>query len=50
LPLAIRSTTVDELGYGVAQAKVVDDEADLPKIFVEPGELRGGVGKGLFRV
>jgi N-acetylglutamate synthase-like GNAT family acetyltransferase len=35
---------------GVAQVKVVDAEGDLLKIFVEPDERRGGVGKALFRV
>jgi hypothetical protein len=34
----------------VAQVKVVDDEGDLLKKFVEPDELRGGAGKALFRV
>ena len=32
----------------VAQLKVVDDEADLLKLFVEPGALRSGTGKALF--
>ena len=32
---------------GVAQVKVVDDEADLLKLFVEPGALRSGTGKAL---
>ena len=32
---------------GVAQVKIVDDEADLLKLFVEPGALRGGVGTSL---
>ena len=33
---------------GVAQVKVVDDEADLLKLFVEPTNLRCGVGRTLF--
>jgi GNAT superfamily N-acetyltransferase len=33
---------------GVAQVKVVDDEADLLKLFVEPSALRSGTGKALF--
>ncbi|HTG02492.1 MAG TPA: GNAT family N-acetyltransferase [Bradyrhizobium sp.] len=32
---------------GVAQLKVVDDEADLLKLFVEPSVLRSGAGKAL---
>jgi hypothetical protein len=32
---------------GVAQVKVVDDEADLLKLFVERGALRGGVDTAL---
>jgi GNAT superfamily N-acetyltransferase len=32
---------------GVAQLKGVDDEADLLKLFVEPGALRSGAGKAL---
>jgi GNAT superfamily N-acetyltransferase len=32
---------------GVAQLRVVDDEADLLKLFVEPGVLRRGTGKAL---
>ncbi|MFZ0669810.1 MAG: GNAT family N-acetyltransferase [Pseudolabrys sp.] len=32
---------------GVAQIKVVDDEADLLKLFVEPTALRSGTGKAL---
>ena len=32
---------------GVAQVKVVDEEADLLKLFVEPGALRTGAGKAL---
>jgi GNAT superfamily N-acetyltransferase len=35
---------------GVAPVTVVDAEGDLLKIFVEPDERRGGVGKALFRV
>lgn len=33
---------------GVAQIKVVGNEADLLKLFVEPTGLRGGIGKALF--
>jgi GNAT superfamily N-acetyltransferase len=33
---------------GVAQVKVVNDEADLLKLFVEPGALHSGIGKALF--
>ena len=33
---------------GVAQVKVIGDEADLLKLFVEPSALRGGTGKALF--
>jgi len=32
---------------GVAQVEVVDDEADLLKLFVEPSALRSGTGKAL---
>jgi GNAT superfamily N-acetyltransferase len=32
---------------GVAQLRVVDDEADLLKLFVEPSALRNGTGKAL---
>ena len=32
---------------GVAQLKVVDDEADLLKLFVDPIALRSGTGKAL---
>ena len=32
---------------GVAQVKVVDGEADLLKLFVEPSALRSGTGKAL---
>ena len=35
---------------GVAQVKVVDDEADLLKLFVEPSALRSGTGKGAARL
>jgi GNAT superfamily N-acetyltransferase len=33
---------------GVAQIRVVDGEADLLKLFVEPSTLRSGIGKALF--
>jgi GNAT superfamily N-acetyltransferase len=32
---------------GVAQVKLLQDEADLAKLFVEPNWLRGGVGRAL---
>ena len=32
---------------GVAQVKVVDDEADLLKLFIDPSALRSGTGKAL---
>ncbi len=37
----------DGTPIGVAQVKVVDDEADLLKLFVEPSALRSGTGKAL---
>jgi GNAT superfamily N-acetyltransferase len=33
---------------GLAQVKIIDADADLLKLFVEPGELRSGVGRLLF--
>jgi GNAT superfamily N-acetyltransferase len=33
---------------GVAQVKLIGQEAELAKLFVEPSALRGGVGKVLF--
>jgi hypothetical protein len=33
---------------GVAQVRVVDGDADLLKLFVEPGILRCGIGRILF--
>ena len=33
---------------GVAQVRMVGNDADLLKLFVEPAALRGGVGKALF--
>ena len=38
----------DDKPIGVVQLKVVDDEADLLKLFVEPSALRSGTGKALF--
>jgi N-acetylglutamate synthase-like GNAT family acetyltransferase len=32
---------------GVAELRVVDDQADLLKLFVEPTALRSGMGKAL---
>jgi GNAT superfamily N-acetyltransferase len=37
----------DGTAVGVVQVKVVADEADLLKLFVEPAALRGGVGCAL---
>jgi len=37
----------EEKPIGVAQVKVVDGEADLLKLFVEPSALRSGTGKAL---
>ena len=48
--LELTSIAVAEHGgkpIGVAQLKVVDDEADLLKLFVEPSVLRNGTGKAL---
>src|SRR2546423_13725352 len=49
----LRSTSIaiaEENGkiVGVAQIKVIGNEADLLKLFVEPKALRGGIGRGLF--
>lgn len=33
---------------GIAQVKVVGNEADLLKLFVEPTALRSGIGRALF--
>lgn len=49
----LRSTSIavaEENGkvVGVAQIKLVGNEADLLKLFVEPTILRGGVGRTLF--
>ena len=44
-PLAVAEH--DGKPIGVAQVKVVDDEADLLKLFVEPSALRSGAGKTL---
>ena len=49
--LALTPIAVAEVNgkpIGVAQIKVVDDEADLLKLFVEPTALRKGAGKVLF--
>jgi GNAT superfamily N-acetyltransferase len=51
-PSELESTTiaVAEISgepMGVAQVKVVDGEADLLKLFVEPQALRSGTGKAL---
>jgi GNAT superfamily N-acetyltransferase len=48
--LELTSIAVAEHGgkpIGVAQLKVVDDEADLLKLFVDPNALRSGTGKAL---
>jgi GNAT superfamily N-acetyltransferase len=42
-----RSAEHDGKPIGVAQLKVVDGEADLLKLFVEPSALRSGTGKAL---
>ena len=47
LPLT-RIAVADVTAIGVAQVKVVDDEADLLKLFVEPCALRSGTGRALF--
>ena len=52
-PDELRSTSIAVAEYrgnvvGVAQVKVVGNEADLLKLFVEPTALRGGIGKALF--
>jgi GNAT superfamily N-acetyltransferase len=44
-PIAIAEH--DGKPIGVAQLRVVDGEADLLKLFVEPGALRSGTGKAL---
>ena len=44
-PIAVAEC--DGKPIGVAQIKIVDDEADLLKLFVEPGALRSGTGKAL---
>jgi GNAT superfamily N-acetyltransferase len=45
-PIAVAEC--DGKPIGVAQVKVVDDEADLLKLFVEPAALHSGIGKALF--
>jgi GNAT superfamily N-acetyltransferase len=52
-PHELRSTAIavaEDQGtiVGVAQVKVVGNQADLLKLFVEPTALRGGIGKALF--
>lgn len=49
----LRSTSIavaeqDGRLVGVAQIKIVGNEADLLKLFVEPTALRRGIGKALF--
>jgi GNAT superfamily N-acetyltransferase len=44
-PIAVAEC--DGKPIGVAQLKIVDDEADLLKLFVEPSALRSGTGKAL---
>jgi GNAT superfamily N-acetyltransferase len=49
--LALTPIAVAEVNgkpIGVAQIKIVDDEADLLKLFVEPNALGNGTGKVLF--
>jgi GNAT superfamily N-acetyltransferase len=45
-PIAVAER--DGKPIGVAQVKVGDGEADLLKLFVEPGALHSGIGKALF--
>jgi GNAT superfamily N-acetyltransferase len=50
--LALAKSSVDVAEHngkpiGVARVKVVDGEADLLKLFVEPSALRTGTGKAL---
>jgi GNAT superfamily N-acetyltransferase len=52
-PRELRSTSIavaEDRGniVGVAQVRVVGNEAELLKLFVEPTALRGGIGKALF--
>jgi GNAT superfamily N-acetyltransferase len=44
LQVAVRDSTA----IGLAQVKVIDTDADLLKLFVEPALLRSGVGRLLF--
>ena len=44
-PIAVAERNGEPIG--VAQIRVVDGEADLLKLFVEPSALRSGVGKAL---
>jgi GNAT superfamily N-acetyltransferase len=49
----LKSTNVqvaerDAIAVGLAQVKVIDTDADLLKLFVEPALLRSGVGGLLF--
>jgi len=46
MPIAVAEH--DGKPIGVAQLKIVDGEADLLKLFVEPSALRSGAGKALF--
>ena len=45
-PIAVAER--DGKPIGVAQIKVVGDEADLLKLFVEPNALHSGIGQALF--
>lgn len=52
-PRDLQSTSIavaerDGKPIGVAQIKVVNDDADLAKLFVEPDALQSGIGKALF--
>jgi GNAT superfamily N-acetyltransferase len=49
--LAASRIAVAERGdrvVGVAQVRIAGNEADLVKLFVEPGAMQSGVGKALF--
>jgi len=44
----LRVAESDTAVVGVAQVKVVDADADLLKLFVEPDQLKSGIGRLLF--
>jgi hypothetical protein len=47
LQLTVVSVAEHTASQSVAQVEIVDDEADLLKLFAEPDALRGGVGTPL---